>query len=238
MCPEAEAILGQLAGRSDRIVPIAFHVDYFNKPWKDPFSDALYSRRQMSYNALYTKPKHPEYGLYYTPMLMIDGEQSINGRDPAGAEAAIRRALARKPQVAIGTALTLDKAKSAGTLQVRVSARSALVQGRPLLVCAVLREDGVVTRVESGENARKALKARFPARTTRYEYVELAEKDKPRTLDFAFRLEPSWDAARAGLVVFVQDKATGVIYQAAEVPWRASRAKSSSPSSSEEAVRP
>src|SRR5437868_694348 len=46
MCPEAEKILGQLAGRSERIVPIAFHVDYFNKPWKDPYSDALYSKRQ------------------------------------------------------------------------------------------------------------------------------------------------------------------------------------------------
>src|SRR3954462_12986927 len=109
MCPEAEKILGELARRTDRIVPIAFHIDYFDKPWKDPFSDALHSRRQMAYNALYTKPKHPEYGLYYTPMLMIDGEQSINGRDPAGAEAAIRRALARKPQVAIGTTLTLEK---------------------------------------------------------------------------------------------------------------------------------
>src|SRR4051812_44638314 len=235
MCPEAEAILGQLAGRSDRIVPIAFHVDYFNKPWKDPFSDALYSRRQMSYNALYTKPKHPEYGLYYTPMLMIDGEQSINGRDPAGAEAAIRRDLARKPQVAIGTTLTLDKDRTAGTLQVRVSPRSALVQGRSLLVCAVLREDGVVTHVESGENAKKALKARFPARATRYEYVELAGKDKPKSLDFSFKLDPSWDPARVGLAVFVQDKATGVIYQAAEVPWRGAETTTPPPRPSEEA---
>src|SRR4051812_18980041 len=149
MCPEAEAILGQLAGRSDRIVPIAFHVDYFNKPWKDPYSDALHSRRQMAYNSLYTRPKHPDYGLYYTPMLMIDGEQSINGRDPAGAEEAIRRALARTPQVSLSAKLTREKEDRAGTLQVRVSPRSAKVQGREVLVCAVLRDDGVETRVES-----------------------------------------------------------------------------------------
>src|SRR4051812_5266097 len=81
MCPTAEKILGALAERERGIVPIAFHVDYFNDPWKDVFSDPLYSRRQMTYNQLYAKPKHPEYGLYYTPMLMIDGEQSVNGRD-------------------------------------------------------------------------------------------------------------------------------------------------------------
>src|SRR3954465_10385990 len=68
MCPTAEKVLGALAERDSRIVPIAFHVDYFNTPWKDVFSDPLYSQRQMTYNTLYTKPKPAEYGLYYTPM--------------------------------------------------------------------------------------------------------------------------------------------------------------------------
>ena len=90
MCPTAEKVLGALAERDRRIVPIAFHVDYFNDPWKDVFSDPLYSQRQMSYNQLYTKPKNPEYGLYCTPMLMIDGEQSVNGRDAVSAQAASR----------------------------------------------------------------------------------------------------------------------------------------------------
>ena len=96
MCPAAEKLLGTLAEREGRIVPIAFHVDYFNNPWKDVFSDHLYSQRQMNYNELYTKPKNPEYGLYYTPMMMIDGQQSVNGRDAASAEAAIRQALLTK----------------------------------------------------------------------------------------------------------------------------------------------
>ena len=101
MCPAAEKILGTLAEQDRRIVPIAFHVDYFNEPWKDVFSDPLYSQRQMTYNQLYTRPKNQEYGLYYTPMLMIDGVDSVNGRDPAAAEAAIRKALARKPAVGL-----------------------------------------------------------------------------------------------------------------------------------------
>src|SRR3954454_17640811 len=116
MWPEAEAILGRLAGRSDRIVPIAFHVYYFNKPWKDPFSDALYSRRQMAYNAGYTKPKDATYGLYYTPMVMVDGVQSVNGRDPASADAAVKEAMARKPEVDIRPTLTLKDGARSGDL--------------------------------------------------------------------------------------------------------------------------
>ena len=114
MCPTAEKMLGALAERDRRIVPIAFHVDYFNDPWKDVFSDPLYSQRQMTYNQLYTKPKNPEYGLYYTPMLMIDGEQSVNGRDPASAEAAIRQALAKKPAVGLDVALDLKERRALG----------------------------------------------------------------------------------------------------------------------------
>ena len=162
MCPAAEKLLGSLAGRDRRIVPIAFHVDYFNEPWKDVFSDPLYSKRQAIYNELYTKPKNAEYGLYYTPMLMIDGEQSVNGRDPASAEAAIRQARARKPLVAIDLSLDVKDNGLSGTAEITVTSRSPRAEKSPLLVCAVLREDDVVTDVRSGENAGKSLVARFP----------------------------------------------------------------------------
>src|SRR5207302_1106869 len=138
-------LLGALAERDRRVVPIAFHVDYFNEPWKDVFSDALYSQRQMTYNHLYTKPKNAEYGLYYTPMLMIDGEQSVNGRDRAAAEAAIRKALAKKPAVGLDVALAVGSNGLSGTATIKVTSRTARAEKSPLLMCGVLREDGVVT---------------------------------------------------------------------------------------------
>jgi hypothetical protein len=223
MCPTAEEVLGALAETDPGIVPIAFHVDYFNEPWKDVFSDALYSKRQMTYNQLYTKPKNQEYGLYYTPMLMIDGTDSVNGRDPAAARAAIRRALARKPGVAIDLALDVAKDKLSGTATIKVTSRSPRVERTPLLVCAVLREDGVVTDVESGENRGKSLVARFPARVTKYEYIEL-EGDSATTQEFRFRIAPTWASRNLRLAAFVQDKQTGVVYQAADVPWRSTAA--------------
>jgi hypothetical protein len=219
MCPSAEQLLGALAERDRQIVPIAFHVDYFNDPWKDVFSDPLYSKRQMVYNQLYTGPKHPDYGLYYTPMLMIDGQQSVNGRDRAAAAAAIRQALARKPAVRLDVALDIPRDGLLGTATVRVTSRSARTEKAPLLVCAVLREDGVVTEIPSGENAGKSLVARFPARQTKYEFIELDGK-APATQRFPFHLEPTWDRRHLRLAVFVQDKRTGAVHQATDLPWR------------------
>jgi hypothetical protein len=226
MCPTAEKVLGALAERDSRIVPIAFHVDYFNDPWKDVFSDPLYSQRQMAYNRIYTKPKNPDYGLYYTPMLMVDGEQSVNGRDPASAEAAIRQALARKPAVRLDVSLDQKSGELSGTATIKVTSRSTRAEKSPLLVCAVLREDGVVTDVPAGENAGKSLVARFPARQTKYETIELDGK-APVTERFSFAIDPDWNRQKLRLAVFVQDKRTGVVHQAADVPWQAPSTKAS-----------
>jgi hypothetical protein len=235
MCPAAEKNLGALAQRNRNIVPIAFHIDYFNHPWKDVFSDPLYSERQMAYNQLYTKPKHPEYGLYYTPMLMIDGEQSVNGQDPASAEAAIRQALARKPAVGLKVDLALKDDQLSGTASIKVTSRSTRVEKSPLLVCAVLREDGVVTNIASGENAGKSLVARFPARLTKYEFIELDGKS-PATLRFPFVVEPTWNRQNLRLAVFVQDKRTGVIHQATDLRWRSTSTDPSSATSTPDPV--
>ncbi len=219
MCPAAEKMLGALAERDRGIVPIAFHVDYFNDPWKDVFSDPLHSQRQMTYNQIYTKPKNREYGLYYTPMLMIDGEQSVNGRDSAAADAAIRKAQARKPVVRLDVAVDTNGDGLSGTATIKVTSRSARAEQSPLLVCAVLREDGVVTSIPSGENKGRSLVARFPARQTKYEFIQLDGK-APSTQRFRFEIEPAWKRQNLRLAVFVQDKRTGIVHQAIDLPWR------------------
>lgn len=200
------------------MVPIAFHVDYFNDPWKDPFSDKLHSERQAAYNAIYTRPMHPEYGLYYTPMVMVDGVQSVNGRDAEEIQGAVRQAQTSKPQVALSAELVLKNGQRSGDLKVTVAPQSTRLNGRELLVCAVLRDDLVVTRVGSGENASKTLTARFPARATRYEFTTLDEA-KEAALRFPFRLEPAWNMGKLGIVVFAQDRKSGDVYQSTLVPW-------------------
>jgi hypothetical protein len=221
MCPDAERLLGAVAAADPRVIPIAFHVDYFNDPWKDPFSDRLHSERQAAYNALYPGPKPPEYGLYYTPMVMVDGYRSENGRNRAGIQAAVREARARRPTVGLTADLDLKQDHRSGELRVTVSPRSPGVKGRELLVCAILRDDRVVTLVPSGENAGKTLTARYPARLTRFEFTTL-DGTKDATLRFRFRLEPAWKPDELGLVVFAQDRSSGEVCQATFVPWEPS----------------
>lgn len=224
MCPAAEEILGRLAAEDPGIVPIAFHVDYFNKPWKDVFSDPVYSQRQMVYNDVYKGPKPESYGLYYTPMMMIDGVRSVNGRDPASAVAAIRAARARPPAVTLGVDLEVAPDGLSGKASVSVGRRSTKLDDSPLLVCAVLREDRVSTDVRSGENAGKTLIARFPARRTEYAFVELTAA-ATATKQFAFAVDPSWNRDKLRLACFVQDKRTAVVHQAVDLPWRTREVK-------------
>ncbi len=61
--------LPELGYGPDRVVPLAFHVDYFNDPWKDPFSDPQFSRREAEYSRIYhgiNKNTKPDV-LYLTP---------------------------------------------------------------------------------------------------------------------------------------------------------------------------
>jgi hypothetical protein len=170
-------------------------------------------------------------------MLMIDGQQSVNGRDRAAAEAAIRQALARKPAVRLDVALGIPRdGLSSGTATVRVTSRSARTENAPLLVCAVLREDGVVTEILSGENAGKSLVARFPSRQTKYEFIELDGRSTA-TQQFRFAIEPAWKRQNLRLAVFVQDKRTGVVHQATDLRWRSTAAATSSATSPAKVAR-
>jgi hypothetical protein len=218
MCPEAERLLGVLADRNAQIVPVAFHVDYFDNPWKDPFSDPLYSKRQAAYNEIHTAAKHPGYGLFYTPMLMIDGEASVNGRDLAGAEEALARAAEKKPRVALQAQRVTAKDGRSGEATVTVAPRFRTVEDAELLVCAVLRDDRVVTHVDSGENARKTLTARYPVLATRFQYIRLRGVAEA-TVKFSFQLNHAWNADRLDLVIFAQDRKTGLVHQAMVLPW-------------------
>ena len=191
MCPAAEKLLGTLAERDATIVPIAFHVDYFNNPWKDIFSDRLYSQRQMNYNELYTKPKKSEYGLYYTPMMMIDGQQSVNGRDAASAEAAIRQALSRKPAVSLDIKLDQKSDGLEGTAEITVTSRSGAgrkdTAARSRRACAKTRSSPQLRRVKMPAS-HWSLAFRHDRRSTT---SSSSTPNRPRSSDLPLRSNPA-----------------------------------------------
>lgn len=220
-------MLGKLA-ESDRVVPIAFHVDYFDDPWKDPFSDAKFSVREMQYSEIYNnanKLKNPGV-LYLTPLIVVDGSVPMVGSDhaPSGhkampkAKEAVRRALAEKPGVRIELALEGKPEDARRSLEVAVSALAPALRDREVLVEVVPFEDLVSTKVERGELKGKTYTGRNVARGFAMKPAKLARAGKTK-LTFPVEFPKGADARKGGVAVVVQDDATGKVHQAATVRW-------------------
>ena len=176
-CPSANQFLAQLDGLGygpDRVVPVAFHVDYFNTPWVDPFSKEDYSRREQAYNAVLNRKD-----LYFTPMMMVDGRSPMLGSDRPVAFKALKRSLDEKPGVSINLAVAGQEGDRVATLD--VAATSGEVAGRPLMIGLAVTEGPITTRVTSGENAGSALVEPFVARSFAFQAGE-ARGERPGTL--------------------------------------------------------
>ena len=116
-CPSANDLLGQLSATGPgaaEIVPIAFHADYFNTPWADPFSIAEFSKREMADNSVLKRKD-----LYFTPMMMVDGRSPMLGSNRPEALKAIRRSLAERPGVSIELDLSGPDSERVAKVRVR-----------------------------------------------------------------------------------------------------------------------
>src|SRR5438477_12324754 len=79
-CPPAEASLARLVKDSRlwrAFVPIAFHVDYWDRlGWKDPFASPEWTKRQRVYAAEWNAES------VYTPNFVLDGREWENATIP------------------------------------------------------------------------------------------------------------------------------------------------------------
>jgi hypothetical protein len=86
-CPPADAIVASLARTRPDLLPLTFHVTYWNNlGWKDPFSFAAATERQRHYVALSVSPE------VYTPAMIVDGQFDAIGSDRAAVEARLAQA--------------------------------------------------------------------------------------------------------------------------------------------------
>jgi hypothetical protein len=93
-CPPADRLLPQLAGDNANIIPLSFHVDYWDRlGWKDPFSNAAFTDRQREY------AKQFKLESIYTPQLVINGEYETVGSNRAAAQTDIKKLLLQKSEV-------------------------------------------------------------------------------------------------------------------------------------------
>ena len=118
-CPPADAFLTDLARERTDVLPLAFHVTYWNYlGWKDPYSFDAATTRQRDYARWLG-----EDGVY-TPQMVVDGATGFVGSDRAQGSGIIAAA-ARKP-------VPVSVARDGEALLIRVGAGTG--QAEVLLV--------------------------------------------------------------------------------------------------------
>jgi len=136
-CPPADALLGELARRSD-VIALGFHISYWDGPgWKDPFSSRSSTDRQRSYARLF------DLRQVYTPQMVVDGAREMVGSDRQEVLAALRDA---HPQTIPPVTFAPDRRA------VTIGDGDGL--GNVLLARFIRSRS---TRVDGGENARRTL---------------------------------------------------------------------------------
>jgi hypothetical protein len=120
-CPPANAYLNDLARERRDVLPLAFHVTYWDRlGWKDPFSLAAATDRQARYGGRFGDGS-------YTPEIVVDGRSSHVGSDRAEIGAAIDDAKDRAT-----TAATVKVSRKDDQLLVEIGPGEG--RGRVLLV--------------------------------------------------------------------------------------------------------
>ena len=140
-CPPADAFLTDLArGRRD-VLPLAFHVTYWNSlGWRDPYSLDAATSRQSQYGSRFGDGS-------YTPEMVVDGQKGLVGSERGEAEAAIASA-ERQDR----TAASVHLSRQGGRVSITVGAGSG--SGRILLVGF---DPEHRTAVGRGENSGRTL---------------------------------------------------------------------------------
>lgn len=139
-CPPAEALIGALAREGGDVLPLAYHVTYWNHlDWRDTYSLPAATERQNAYAARLD-------GQVYTPQAVIDGQTGLVGSQEAAIRAAIAAAKAKT-----GDAVPVSVTREGG-LKVRLGAGSG--SGTVTLVGFDPRH---VTAVARGENAGRTI---------------------------------------------------------------------------------
>jgi len=82
-CPPADKVLGELA-RDPSVIALSLPVDYWDYlGWKDTLADAQFTARQKAYSRMRRDRD------MYTPQMIVNGTEQVNGRDRAAIERAM-----------------------------------------------------------------------------------------------------------------------------------------------------
>lgn len=195
-CPPADAWLSRLKERGDlagTIVPLAFHVDYWDRlGWTDRYASRVHTDRQGEMAA------RAGTRLVYTPQFLRNGADWRDRTSLLGPAAA-----ASVARIGINLAF-LD-----GTLAVSGEVVSANPAEHEVFVAAY--ENKLVSEVRAGENAGRRLQHDYVVRALAGPMPVSA--DGTLALQVRFPLGEEWKRPDLGVVVFVQERKRPLVVQ-------------------------
>lgn len=162
-CPPADRLLPQLASTDANIIPLSFHVDYWDRMgWKDPFSNSAFTERQQKYANEFKLES------IYTPELIINGEYELIGSNRSAAETDIKKVFAENDQVHVNIA---DVKKENDKLVFIADLQGPITNSN--VMCAIVQKHAE-SNVKAGENSGAKLSHTNVVRT----FAEQSAKEK------------------------------------------------------------
>jgi len=217
-CPPADAFVRELPrlgfGR-DRVVPLTFHVDYWDDlGWKDPFASPAFSERQRAYARAgrLVSPDGSD-GIHgsYTPQMIVAGRVHFSGgrRDLALAE--LRRAEGLPAGATLQGEAVAERDSATVTLRLSTQADAATMRSWQARVALAAKH--ARTPVLHGENGGETLEE---AAVVHWLSDAVAVGGQPIRVLVPRPRGLDWSACE--LVAFVQTGATGPVVAARALP--------------------
>jgi len=214
-CPPADAFvlaLPRLGFGRDRVVPLTFHVDYWDDlGWKDPFASPAFTERQRAYarSGLLSSPAG-EDGIHgvYTPQMVVGGRVHLSGGRRDAALAEIQRAASGPAPAALEVVAALDGSREQAIVTARVTATARPPAAHDWHLFVALAQKEARTAVKHGENAGETLAEGAVARWLSPP-LPISPDGSPVQVKVQRPRDVEWRELE--LVLFVQSRATGQV---------------------------
>ena len=211
-CPPADKWFSTLSVARDGVVPLAFHVDYWDYiGWKDRFAQPAFTQRQR--DAVIRQGSR----VSYTPQLMLDGRDLRTWSQQTQFQSRLREVTTRTPRAT----LALEAANTEKSVEAALSATISLPQDRPdAAFFLAVTESNLASRVTAGENKGVLLKHDHVVREL-IGPIPIDANDRAAgkfSVKRTLALGPDWRRGDLSLVAFVQNGRNGEVLQAVSTP--------------------
>lgn len=203
-CPPADRWLAGLRDKGfgrDRLVALAFHVDYWNYlGWTDRFAQGLFSERQQEFG------RRTNAATIYTPEFVLNGREyrRWSNRDLGRELERIVRTTPPRADIALG----LNRVGA----ELHVHVEASLRDRAPAQLYLALYENDLRTHVRSGENRGRTL--RHEAVVRRFAGPLAFDEEGKVRVRHTWPLAPDWKPGDLGVAGFVQETGGTAILQA------------------------